>query len=229
MSWSIFKQEMVSKMENSSFKSTDEFADFFTEKYDECMQRGSDLITGNTVIRGNTELMQSIILYALEVGKNSKTEEFYNQSISLLGKGAVAYWTGAELGKIPPKTPAPGTILNLSVVSNIVINPGIWPEIPFPVLPNTSNNPYLDAFIFQATIHLITISGLCSTISQYPPPSPPGPGLLPWVGYKIDILTLDNGLSLLNDVGIDTSIADSTLNALDTISNIKDTLSGVIM
>jgi len=215
MSWSIFKQEMVSKMENSSFKSTDEFADFFTEKYDECMQRGSDLITGNTVIRGNTELMRSIILYALEVGKNSKTEEFYNQSISLLGKGAVAYWTGAELGKIPPKTPAPGTILNL--------------EIPFPVLPNTSNNPYLDAFIFQATIHLITISGLCSTISQYPPPSPPGPGLLPWVGYKIDILTLDNGLSLLNDVGIDTSIADSALNALDTISNIKDTLSGVIM
>jgi hypothetical protein len=193
------------------------------------MKRGLDLVTGNTVIKGNTELMRSTILYALEVGKNSKTEEFYNQSISLLGKGAVAYWTGAELGKIPPKTPAPGTILNLSVVSNIVINPGIWPQIPFPVLPNTSNNPYLDAFIFQATIHLITISGLCSTISQYPPPSPPGPGLLPWVGYKIDILTLDNGLSLLNDIGIDTSIADSTLNALDTISNIKDTLRGVIM
>ncbi len=39
MSWSIFKQEMLSKMENSSFKSTDEFADFFTQKYDQCMKR----------------------------------------------------------------------------------------------------------------------------------------------------------------------------------------------
>ena len=96
MSWSIFKQEMLSKMENSSFKSTDEFADFFTQKYDQCMKRGLDLVTGNTVIKGNTELMRSTILYALEVGKNSKTEAFYNQSIALLGKGAITYWTGAE-------------------------------------------------------------------------------------------------------------------------------------
>ena len=97
MSWSIFKQEMLSKMENSSFKSTDEFADFFTEKYDECMQRGSDLITGNTVIRGNTELMRSTILYALEVGKNSKTEEFYTQSISLLGKGVFVFFVFLDI------------------------------------------------------------------------------------------------------------------------------------
>jgi hypothetical protein len=185
MSWSIFKQEMLSKMENSSFKSTDEFADFFTQKYDQCMKRGLDLVTGNTVIKGNTELMRSTILYALEVGKNSKTKTFYNQSISLLGKGAIAYWTGAELGKIPPVIPAPGTILNLAVVSNNVTNPGVWPEVPIPVLPTKSNNPYLDAFIIQSTIHLTTISGFCNTISQYPPITPPGPAFLPFTGFNI--------------------------------------------
>jgi LAS superfamily LD-carboxypeptidase LdcB len=185
MSWSIFKQEMVSKMENSSFKSTDEFADFFTQKYDQCMKRGLDLVTGNTVIKGNTELMRSTVLYALEVGKNSKTETFYNQSIALLGKGAVMYWTGAELGKIPPAIPAPGTILNLSVISNTVTNPGVWPEAPIPVIPTKSNNPYLDAFIIQSTIHLTTISGFCNTISQYPPIAPPGPAFLPFTGFNI--------------------------------------------
>ena len=185
MSWSIFKQEMVAKMQNSSFKSTDEFADFFTQKYDQCMKRGLDSTTGNTVIKGNTELMRSTILYALEVGRNSKTEVFYNQSIALLGKGAVAYWTGAELGKIPPVIPAPGTILNLAVVSNTVTNPGIWPEVPLPVIPTKSNNPYLDAFIIQSTIHLTTISGFCNTISQYPPIAPPGPAILPWTGFTV--------------------------------------------
>ena len=186
MSWSIFKQEMKAKMVNSSFKSTNEFADFFTQKYDQCMKRGLDVTTQNTVIQGNTELMRTTILYALEAGVSSKTPAFYNQSIALLGKGAVAYWTGAELGKIPPLIPAPGTILNLSVVTNTATNPGTWPPAPFPVFPSTSNDPYLDAFILQATIHLQTVSGFCNTISQYPPPSPPGPGILPWVGFNVE-------------------------------------------
>ena len=187
MSWSIFKQEMKAKMVNSSFKSTNEFADFFTQKYDQCMKRGLDVTTQNTVIKGNTELMRATILYALQVGVNSKTPAFYNQSIALLGKGAVAYWTGAELGKIPPLIPAPGTILNLSVVTNTATNPGTWPPAPFPVFPSTSNDPYLDAFILQATIHLQTVSGFCNTISQYPPTAPPGPGILPWVGFNVAV------------------------------------------
>jgi hypothetical protein len=185
MSWAIFKQELKIKMVNSSFKSTNEFADFFTQKYDQCMRRGLDLTTQNTVIKGNTELMRSTILYALQVGVNAKTSTFYNQSIALLGKGAVSYWIGAELGKVPPLIPAPGTVLNLAVVSNTVTNPGTWPPAPFPVLPSTSNDPYLDAFILQSTIHLQTVSGFCNTISQYPPPATPGPAILPWVGFNV--------------------------------------------
>jgi hypothetical protein len=188
MSWSIFKQEMLAKMENPNWNDLSDFADFFTKKYDECMKRGFDNITNNTVIKGNTDLMRSTLILALQTGIQSKVEAFYNQSISLMGKAAVSYWVGAELGKIPPVLPAPGTILNLSVVSNTCTNPGVWPETPIPVLPSTSPNPYLDAFIILATIHLQSISGFCNTISQYPPPSPPGPAILPWNGFKVDTI-----------------------------------------
>ena len=149
MSWSIFKQEMQAKMQNPNWDDVSDFADFFTKKYDECMRRGFDNVTNNTVIKGNTDLMKATVTYALQLGNQSKTEVFYNQSISLLGKGAIAYWTGAELGKVIPLIPAPGTILNLGVVSNTVTNPGVWPETPIPVLPSISLNPYLDSFILM--------------------------------------------------------------------------------
>jgi hypothetical protein len=129
--------------------------------------------------------MRATILSALENGINSKTPVFYNQNVYLLGNGAVAYWTGAELGKIPPIIPAPGTILNIAVVSNTVASPGVWPVGVIPVLPAKSNNPYLDTFIFQATIHLQSISGFCNTISQYPPISAPGPAVIPWTGFQV--------------------------------------------
>jgi hypothetical protein len=188
MSWSIFKQEMLGKMQNPDWNDVSDFADFFTKKYDECMKRGFDNVTNNTVIKGNTELMRSTIIYALELGNRAKVEVFYNQSLSLLGKGAISYWVGAELGKIPPVLPAPGTVLNLSVVSNTVTNPGVWPETPLPVLPSNSPNPFIDGFILLSTIHLQTISGICNTISQYPPIAPPGPAILPWTGFKVDTI-----------------------------------------
>lgn len=185
MSWGIFKQEMQVKMKNPNWDNVSDFADFFTKKYDECMKRGFDSVTSNTVVKGNTDLMRTTINYALQLGNQSKTEIFYNQSISLLGKGTIAYWTGAELGKVVPIIPAPGTILNIGVVSNTCTNPGLWPETPIPVLPSTSTNPYLDTFIILATIHLQTVSGFCNTISQYPPLAPIGPAILPWSGFSV--------------------------------------------
>lgn len=186
MAWSIFKQEMQAKMQTADWNDISDFADFFTKKYDECMKRGVDSVTNNTVIKGNTELMRATIIFALQAGNQAKTEIFYGQSISLLGKGAIAYWSGAEMGKVVPIIPAPGTILNLGVVSNTCTNPGVWPENPISVLPSTSTNPYLDSFILMASIHLQSIGGVCNTISQYPPIAPPGPAILTWTGYTME-------------------------------------------
>ncbi len=186
MSWSIFKEELQLSMSNPKWNDVSDFADFFTKKYDECMKRGIDNITQNTVIKGNTDLMRSTIIIALTTGNQSKTELFYSKSFGLLGKGAVAYWTGAELSKNPPIVPAPGTVLNLSVVSNTVTNPGVWPATPLPLLPSNSTDPFIDGFILLGTLHLQTISGICNTISQYPPPASPGPAVLLWTGFTVD-------------------------------------------
>lgn len=185
MSWSIFKTEMMVKAENPNWGSIEDYADFFTKKYDECMHRGVDVSTGNTVMKANTELMKSMLVFALMNGLNATSEEFYNQSLSLYGKAVISYWTGAELTKVIPIVPAPGTILNLSVVSNTVINPGVWIEQPIPILPSISPTTFIDSFILAASIHLQSISGLCTTISQYPPIAPPGPGFIMWQGFTI--------------------------------------------
>jgi hypothetical protein len=185
MSWTIFKLELASKMENPNWDSVEDYADFFVKKYDECVKRGFDIITKNTAIQGNTELMKSTLILALMQGTNSKSEDFYNQSLALYGKAIISYWVGVELGKIPPLIPAPGTILNLSVVSNTVINPGVWIEAPIPILPSTTINTFLEIIVLAAKIHLTTIGGICNTISQYPPTAPPGPGILTWQGYTI--------------------------------------------
>jgi hypothetical protein len=54
-----------------------------------------------------------------------------------MGPGVIAYWTGAQLNQYPiPKIPAVGSTQNISVTSNVVINPGIWsPFIPSPPTP----------------------------------------------------------------------------------------------
>jgi hypothetical protein len=173
-------------MSNPKWNDISDFADFFTKKYDECMKRGVDITTQNTVVKGNTDLMRSTIIIALNTGNMAKTPAFYNQSIGLLGKGAIAYWTGAELSKNPPVIPAPGTVLNLSVVSNTVTNPGVWPTTPLPLLPSNSTDPFIDGFILMGSIHLQSISGICNTISQYPPPAAPGPGIILWSGFTVD-------------------------------------------
>ncbi len=186
MSWSIFKQELLLKMQNPNGNDESDFGNFFTRKYDECMRRGVNVITNNTVIRGNTELMEAFVTYGLKLTTQGTTDAIYNEILLLLGKGAVAYWTGAKLGFTPPITPAPGTILNISVISNDVLNPGTWPETPLPIFPALTPNQYIDSFILLANIHLQTISGLCTTISQYPPIAPAGPGFIPWTGYTVD-------------------------------------------
>jgi hypothetical protein len=44
-----------------------------------------------------------------------------------MGKGVIAYWSGATMNNYPtPTIPAPGSTSNVSVVSNMVVNPGQW-------------------------------------------------------------------------------------------------------
>lgn len=54
-----------------------------------------------------------------------------------------------------------------------------------PLPPNKNPILLIDLFIQYAQTHLTTVSGLITTLSQYPPPSTPAPGLIPWTGYSV--------------------------------------------
>ena len=83
----------------------------------------------------------------------------------------------------PPKQPCIGAVLNTSTTLGVNFSPGIWTPISVP--PINSVSPWLLNFIISASVHLLTVGGIITCICQYPPPAPPAPGILPWVGYFI--------------------------------------------
>ena len=66
MSWAQFETEVVQKMEANGLQNPDAFAKFFTKKYDECVKSGVDLITKNSVYKGNTDMMELFLSYFLK-------------------------------------------------------------------------------------------------------------------------------------------------------------------
>jgi hypothetical protein len=184
MSWKQFEKEVVEKLETEGFKNPDDFAKFFTNKYDECVKRGVDLVTFNTVLKGNKDFMYSMIQIANLVSIAATTPALYDLYFNMLGDAVVGYWSGAKLTTFfTPIIPAPGTIMNIGVTDNSVINPGIWVKSKVP--PMKSVRVFVKTFVSYAKIHLATVQGLCSTISLYPPLSTPGPAMLQWQGFKV--------------------------------------------
>lgn len=185
MSWSQFKDEVGSRMKEANWKSSDEWATFFTKKYDECIKRGKDLSGKNPVLKGNTQLMEQTLINAGKIALAAKTPAFYGSYMNLIGQAVIAYWSTATLQKVStPLVPAPGCILNLQVTKNQCTNPGKFVGTPTPPIKDVDQ--FLNAFISAATIHLTTVSGTTDLISQYIPPLPIGPAITTWTGYKVD-------------------------------------------
>ena len=185
MSWSQFRSEVGGRMKEASWKTSDEWAKFFTKKYDECIKRGTDLSGKNPVLKGNTELMEQTLINAGQIALAAKTPAFYGTYLNLIGQAVIGYWSTATLQKMStPLIPAPGTILNLQVTNNYCTNPGKFIGTPTP--PTKDVDTFLSSFISAATIHLTTISGTTELISQYIPPLPIGPAIATWTGYKIE-------------------------------------------
>lgn len=184
MSWSVFKANIVSKTQNG-MDNTDDVASIWANEYDACIKRGFDLVNFIPIQTGQKPILESLFKVALITGGTSNSSSF--SLINEFGKGVVAYWTGAIMKNLPiPVIPAPGSISNIQVVSNLVVSPGAWTPAP-PTPPNNSVPLMVDQFILSATTHLLSVSGIINTISMYPSvPAPiPGPGVIPWTGYTI--------------------------------------------
>lgn len=184
MSWSLFKSNILRQTQNG-MDNIDDVASIWANEYDSCVKRGFDFLNQIPIQNGNKELAESLFKIALLTGSTSTSPSF--SLVNEFGKGVVAYWGGAIMKNFPiPLIPAPGSIQNISVTSNNVINPGSWTPLP-PIPPNNSASLMIDQFVVAATTHLLSVGGIINTISLYPSaPSPiPAPGLISWTGYTI--------------------------------------------
>ena len=156
MSWGIFASNMKRYMANPAGITMNTFAKKLTTEYDSCIRRGIQGINLCSIQKGNTELMESLVLIALTkcLAIRSKPGQAITTSPILkeLGPAVKGYWTGATLNPFPiPPIPAPGAIQNIVVTNNICINPGTWP-VPIELPAVLSPNFFIDIFVLSAQI-----------------------------------------------------------------------------
>jgi hypothetical protein len=125
MSWEIFKRNILRYSNNpESIQDIDQVAKFYAREYDLAIKRGYDPVNLVPFKKGNVQAMEKLFKIALKKGLNS-TGPY--DLVGEMGKGVIAYWGGALLNELPiPILPSPGAISNVSVVSNLVLNPGTW-------------------------------------------------------------------------------------------------------
>jgi len=222
MSWSLFKLNVLRKTSptgNPSL-SINQVATIWSDEYDAAIKRGKDFINLESIQKGNKELMKSLFLIALLKGLATPPGKNFSL-VNEFGNGVKAYWIGAQMSPFPiPLIPAPGSIQNIVVNSNIAINPGTWPIYP-PLKPAKKQEIMINMFILAAVIHLFSVSGIIQTTSLYPAvPSPiPSPGVIPWTGYLVPpVIPRPNRNFPSEDESEATSIEESDSDIVDELN-----------
>lgn len=125
MSWQLFKNNILRYANNpNAIQDIDAVAGVWANEYDACVKRGGDTLNKIAVKTGNVQAMKQLFKAALQKGLSSPGPY---DLVGEMGKGVTAYWGGAILNQYPiPPIPAPGSTLNVSIVSNLVNNVGIW-------------------------------------------------------------------------------------------------------
>lgn len=125
MSWQIFKDNILRYANNpDAIQDIDTIAKVWATEYDAAVKRGGDSVNRIAVKQGNVEAMTQIFKAALLKGQSS-TGPY--DLVGEMGNGVKAYWGGAILNEFPiPTIPAPGSTINVSIVSNLVNNVGVW-------------------------------------------------------------------------------------------------------
>lgn len=187
MSFAIFKQNMLSYMQNQGgINSYRDFAKKFVTEYDLAVRRGFQTINNIPLSVDNKVSMEQLANLACSTSLTKKGPDQHT-FIDDLGKAVIGYWTGASLiTGVPPIIPAIGSFLNITSVYATVTKPGIFPVVG-PIPPTNDTNVFLDRLIGAMQQHATTIEGLYMTISLYPgfPLVPPAPGILFWTGWTI--------------------------------------------
>ena len=125
MSWQTFKNNILDLSNNpDSINDIDLVAKTYATEYDAAIKRGKDSLHQISLQKGNVDAMTQLFKAALQKGQTSTAPY---DLVGEMGKGVIAYWSGATMNNYPtPTIPAPGSTSNVSVVSNMVVNPGQW-------------------------------------------------------------------------------------------------------
>jgi hypothetical protein len=187
MSWGLFKRNILRKT-NPNYNTLDvnKVAKIWADEYDACVKRGRDLLNQESINRGNKPIMETLFKVALLKGLATPPGQNFSL-VNEFGNGVKAYWAGAQMNPFPiPLIPAPGTIQNIAVNSNIASNVGTWPMYP-PIKPASKQEIMVNMFILAAIVHLFSVGGFIQTTSLYPSaPSPvPAPAVIAWTAYLI--------------------------------------------
>ena len=208
MSWSIFYLEMQAHMVRQTIRHNlpptggvkgllkfvvkkkyeaiidlQAFATAFCDAYDKTVKSGKTLIGGVPVSSGNKKIMKLVLIAKMMQAKNSG-KKLDKTLLDLCGTAVLAYWGFASLAKSPvPTMPCYGSLKNLTTTQAYTLFPGKWTSII--VGPQGSFDPFLLSFIASAMLHNLTLAGIFICNCQYPPPAPPAPGVLAWVGYYV--------------------------------------------
>ena len=130
MSWQIFKDNMVSFYDNpENISDIDKVAKKWADEYDAAIKSGGDTINKIKIQNGKKAPMEQLFKSALQKGLSSTAPY---DLVGEMGKGVIAYWSGAIMQNVPlPLQLPPGATANVSVTSNMVLNPGQWtPPVP---------------------------------------------------------------------------------------------------
>jgi hypothetical protein len=167
MSWQIFKDNILRYANNpDSIKDIDTVAKLYATEYDAAIRRGSDTINHVSIKKGNVDSMQSLFKIALLAGQS--TNGPYDL-VGAMGNGVIAYWTGATLNEFPiPIIPAAGSIQNIGVTSNVVVNPGVWQPpiltVSVPIIDTTE--PTTEELLAKLPDDNNTVEGAQEVVSE---------------------------------------------------------------
>jgi hypothetical protein len=208
MSWSIFYLEMQAHMVRQTIRHNlppaggvkglikfainkkaeaiidlQAFASAFCDAYDKTVKSGKTLMGGVPVGSGNKKIMKTVLIAKMLQAKNTG-KKLDKTLLDLCGTAVLAYWGFASIAKSPvPTMPCYGSVKNLTTTQAYTLFPGKWTSII--VGPQNSFDPFLLSFIASAMLHNLTLAGIFICNCQYPPPAPPAPGVLAWVGYYV--------------------------------------------
>ena len=158
------------------------FSKSLIEEYDNVIRNGGKTILGGVKVKSGNKIAATTLLTTILTATNASTT---GDLLRDIGPAIQLYWTAAKLedGPTVPSIPCFGTLKNITTNVAINLSPGVW--VPISVLPNSSYSPFLLSFITSAMVHMLTVGGFFQCTCQYPPPAPPAPGFLPWVGYFV--------------------------------------------